>query len=93
MLDATADGDAISIGNSYAANMAFHKGAIQLAARMPAMPEGGDAADDVIEVFDPVSGLGFQIALYRQYRQVHWEVGLAWGVEMIKPEHCAILLG
>jgi hypothetical protein len=44
------------------------------------MPEGGDTADDVMNVTDPVSGITFQIALYRQYRQVRYEVGLAWGV-------------
>ena len=57
------------------------------------MPEGGDAADDVMIVTDPVSGISFQIALYRQYRQVHFEVGLAWGYAAIKPAHMAILLG
>jgi hypothetical protein len=90
---------ATSIGNewttqgSYRANLAFHKSAIQLITRAPLMPEGGDAADDVMIVTDPVSGISFQIALYRQYRQVHFEVGLAWGYAAIKPEHMAILLG
>lgn len=78
---------------SYRANLAFHKSAIQLITRAPLMPEGGDAADDVMIVTDPVSGISFQIALYRQYRQVHFEVGLAWGYAAIKPEHMAILLG
>lgn len=90
---------ATSIGNewttqgSYRANLAFHKSAIQLITRAPLMPEGGDAADDVMIVTDPVSGISFQITLYRQYRQVHFEVGLAWGYAAIKPEHMAILLG
>jgi hypothetical protein len=57
------------------------------------MPEGGDTADDVMNVTDPVSGITFQIALYRQYRQVRYEVGLAWGVKEIKPAHAVMLLG
>lgn len=31
--------------------------------------KGGDNADDVMNVTDPISGITFQIALYRQYRQ------------------------
>ena len=90
---------ATNIGNewttqgSYRANLAFHKSAIQLITRAPLMPEGGDAADDVMIVTDPVSGISFQIALYRQYRQVHFEVGLAWGYAAIKPANMCILLG
>ena len=53
----------------------------------------GDTADDVMNVTDPVSGITFQVALYRQYRQVRYEVGLAWGVASIKPEHGCVLLG
>lgn len=90
---ALADNAAMTIGNSYAANMAFARSAIHLLARTPAMPKEGDQADDVIYVTDPVSNLTFQIAMYRQYRQVHFEVGLAWGVAATKSEHIALLLG
>jgi len=79
--------------HNFAANLAFAQSAIHLVTRVPAMPEGGDAADDVTEVVDPVSGLAFQIAAYRQYRRIKYEVGLAWGYKLVKPEHCAVLLG
>ena len=93
LVSATTISDEWTIQNSYRANLAFHKSAIQLITRAPLMPQGGDAADDVMIVTDPVSGISFQIALYRQYRQVHFEVGLAWGYAAIKPEHICILLG
>lgn len=77
----------------YTANLGFARSAIHLVTRAPAMPEGGDSADDVLEIQDPRTGLAFQVALYRQRRQVSYEVGLAWGQRLVKPEHTAILLG
>lgn len=87
------DNTTVAIGNGYTANLAFHRDAIQLVTRAPAMPNGGDMADDVMSITDPVSGLSFQVAVYREYHRVKFEVGLAWGVKLIKPEHAVILLG
>ena len=88
-----ADNTAITVAGDYVANMAFDRSALLLACRTPAMPEGGDQADDVMNVTDPHSGITFQVALYRQYRQVRFEVGLAWGVQSIAPRHAALILG
>lgn len=88
-----ADGVDAATGNNYRANLAFHRSAIVLATRQPAMPIGGDAADDVMPITDPVSGISFEVAVYRQFLQVVYHIRLAWGWANIKPEHTAILLG
>ncbi len=90
---ALADDTAMTVGNSYAANMAFSRSAIVLATRAPALPEGGDMADDRFTLVDPRSGLTFEVSVYRQYRQVQHEISIAWGVANFKPEHTALLLG
>ena len=85
--------DDLTIQNSYAANLAFSRSAIHLLMRVPAMPEGGDAADDVTVITDEATGISFQVAMYRQRRRIAYEVGLAWGAKAVKPEAIAILLG
>ena len=84
---------AITVVANHTCNMAFSKSALHLATRIPAMPIGGDSASDVVIVTDTLSGLSFQIALYRQLKRVAFEVGAAWGVKASKPEHIALLLG
>jgi len=90
---ALADSAAMTIGADYAANMCFSRSAIVLLARAPALPEEGDMADDRQIITDPRSGLSLEIAMYKGYRKVRYEIGAAWGVDNIKPEHTAILLG
>ncbi|MFH1554918.1 MAG: P22 phage major capsid protein family protein [Pseudomonadota bacterium] len=74
-------------------NMFFHRSAIQLATRAPAMPDGGDAADDVMVLTDPVSGIAYEFCIYKQKRQVRYEVNLAWGVKMVMPRFAGVLIG
>jgi hypothetical protein len=89
----TTSATAITVVGSSTQNLAFSPSAIVLAQRLPALPDGGDMADDRMSITDPRSGLSFELAVYRQYRQVHYELSAAWGVKNIKPEHTAILLG
>lgn len=86
-------GVSVTLAADFTANCAFHRSSLHLATRHPAMPEEGDEAKDVMSLTDPVSGLSFQIAMYGGYRQIRYEVGLAWGMQGVKTEHAALLLG
>jgi hypothetical protein len=90
---AQTDGKTITVGNNYLGSFAFDRNAVHLLTRLPLMPEGGDSADDVTVITDPFSGLSFQVALYRQYRQVVYEIGIAWGTKAVKSNFIATLLG
>lgn len=90
---ALADDVAMTIGNSYAGNLAFHRSALVAAVRPPALPEEGDAASDRTLITDPRTGITFEFCMYPQYRRVRYDVSLAWGTAGIKPEATAILLG
>ncbi|MGD8305158.1 MAG: P22 phage major capsid protein family protein [Ignavibacteria bacterium] len=87
---ATTVADEWTIGNSYTANMAFHRNAIVLATRQP---KGGDAAVDEMIITDPLTGISFRLAKYPQYMRNKLEIQLLWGVKVIKPEFVAVLLG
>lgn len=84
---------AITVVAAAARNMAFSRSAIVLATRLPERPQEGDNALDVMTITDDRSGLSFEVAIYGGYRKVRYEIALAWGVKVIKPEHTALLLG
>jgi hypothetical protein len=93
LLVAAPDNNAMTIGNNYTGNYGFARSALVLAQRLPALPDGGDMADDRQTIIDPISGLSFEVAVYRQYRQVYYEVAATWGVGAPNGAHIATLLG
>lgn len=84
---------AITVTAAAIRNIFLHRSALQLATRAPAMPDEGDAADDVMIITDPVSKIAFEFCVYKQKRQVRYEVNLAWGKKLIAPRHAGLLLG
>lgn len=87
------DGDAFTVGNNYTPNVAFDRNAIVLATRAPAMPEGGDSAEDVMMIVDPLTGIAYEVAHYKQFLQSVYHVRLAWGVKAVANRHIATLIG
>lgn len=84
---------ALTIVAATTRSMFFHKGAIQLAIRAPAMPDGGDMADDVMTITDPFSGITFEFVIYKGKRQIRYEVNAAWGTALVQPRHVGLLIG
>lgn len=90
---AESDNDAITVGNSYTPNVAFHRAALELALRPPALPPGGDVAVDTMAVQDPHSGLLFEIAAYKGYMKAMFEVRVLAGFKCWNPHAVAVLRG
>jgi hypothetical protein len=89
---------AMTIGNNFTPSILFAKSSIVLATRAPALPRDAsgveaDMADDRMMITDPLTGLNFELSMYRQYRQIRYELAMAWGQKLVKQEHAAILLG
>ena len=88
-----ADGVAMTIVAAATRNMFFDRSAIQFVTRAPAIPEEGDQAEDAVIITDPRSGISFEVRLYKEYRQVHYEIAAAWGWLANKSEHIGVSLG
>lgn len=90
---APADNAAITVGDSYSANVGFSRSSILLGTRLPEIPAEGDKATMRETITDPVSGLSFELACYPGFRMNTFILGAAWGVKVINPKHVATLLG
>lgn len=92
---AVLDNVAITVGNAGRRYLAGHRSAIAFGIRPPAQPteEGsGDSADDRVVITDPDTGLAMSFAVYKQYGQVIYQVELAWGGKVVRPDWLKNLL-
>ncbi len=87
------DNNAITITNSYTGNVAFHRNAVELVARPPQQPQGGDAAVDRMTVQDPASGLVYEIAVYKGYGKMMMDITTLYGAKAWKEDFIATLKG
>jgi len=90
---AIADNNAVTVGNNYAANVGFHKSAIEIAMRPPSQPPGGDAGEDLGVYVDPVTGLSFSARLYRGRGMSQIFLDCIYGIKVWKPEFVATIMG
>jgi hypothetical protein len=83
---------AITVSAAHDISTALHRNALHLVARPPAAQKG-DLSTDVELMVDPISGLVFEVRLIPGVRMVQMEVGCAWGVKAVDPEHIAGIIG
>lgn len=90
---AVPDNNAMTIGATYTGNVMFHRNAVELVARAPEQPFGGDAAVDRMTVQDPFSGLIYEIAVYKGYGKTMIDVTTFYAVKVWKSDFVATVLG
>ena len=90
---AVADNAAITVGNNYTANILMHQAGMELVMRAPAKPVGGDAAEDVLIIQDPTSGLVFEVAVYKGFNKAMIQVGAVWGYKAWNSDAIAVVMG
>lgn len=87
-----ADNAAITVGDSYTANIALHRSAIELAIR-PMKSSLASAAADTMVVQDPHSGLSWQVEVYGGYKKAMIDITAVYGAKAWNPEAIAAVLG
>jgi hypothetical protein len=73
-------------------NLAFSRNAITLATRLPKFQVGDQAAEREV-IIDPNTGIAFELTMWPGQRMVKYEVAIAYGMTVIKPEHLAVIIG
>lgn len=84
---------ALTVAADYAANLGFHRSAVELVMRPPAAPPGGDAAIDSMNLSDPVSGLSFNASIYAGYKMNALDITVYYQAKVWKSDFVATLLG
>ena len=87
-----ADNVAVSVFATSTRNLALSRNSITLATRLPKF-QANDAAADRTVITDPKSGISFELTMWPGQRMVKYEVAIAYGFTVIKPEHLAVIIG
>ena len=83
---------AVTVFATSTRNIALSRNAITLATRLPKF-QANDLAVDRYVVTDPRTGIAFEITMWPGQRMVKYEVSIAYGMSVIKPEHLAVIVG
>lgn len=89
---AVADNTALAVGNSYTANVAINRACVELVAR-PLAAGPSDAATDVMQVPDPITGLVYEIREYAGFHKTMWSITVVYDAKVWESAGVAVLLG
>jgi len=89
-----AAGDTITIANSHAVNMVFHRDAFAFATR-PLLANSSQYAlgNQMLTMQDPVTGLILRLEVSRQHKQTVWEFDILYGADLVRPELAMRIVG
>lgn len=83
---------AITVFATSTRNLALSRNAVTLATRLPKFQNGDMCADRTI-ITDPNTGISFELSMWPGQRMVKYEVAIAYGMTVFKPEHLAVIIG
>jgi len=83
---------AITVFATSSRNLALTRNAITLATRLPKFQIDDQCAGREI-ITDPRTGISFELSMWPGQRMMKYEVSIAYGMTVIKPEHLAIIVG
>lgn len=93
LLAAVADGEDMAISAAYQANLGLHFNSMEIVVRPYAVPEGGDAAVDMIDITDPWTGITYRVSDYRGYKKALFEIAVVYDAKVWNPDMVCILQG
>lgn len=84
---AVSGAEVISVKNSHAVNLAFHRDAFAFATR-PLLANAVDYSlgSKMISMQDPITGLVLRLEVSRQHKQTVWEFDILWGSDLVREE-------
>ena len=83
---------AITVFATSTRNLALQRNALTLATRLPKFQSGDQCADRQI-ITDPNTGISFELSMWPGQRMVKYEVAIAYGMTVIKPEYLSVIIG
>lgn len=86
--------EVITVKNSHAVNLVFHRDAFAFATR-PLLDNSRkySLGTQMISMQDLVTGLILRLEVSRQHKQIVWEFDILWGADLIRPELAMRLAG